>query len=200
MTTTMKIKLGECRLCAMRVLGRRDDGTLALLVDGGMAVVLYANRCSPPVHPDEVWALGGFHEVAGVDPTFRYELRRRLDYATTVPLVTFELGGTGSGNFGHAGRPGAVGGSGEGEGDPLSYSKLKERDFKVSKVEAAIIMKRSIKAEKAAEVLRDAIAQDEQSYGPEVKVIHAALDILRRRVIPRALLTVQEDEEPLIID
>lgn len=39
------------------------------------------------------------------------------------------LGGPGSGNFGHAGRPGEVGGSGESGGTPISELSLKDKGF-----------------------------------------------------------------------
>jgi hypothetical protein len=87
-----------------------------------------------------------------------------------------------------------------GKPDALSYPSLKARDFKVSKGEAAIVMKRTVAAQKALDALNDAVSGDGESFGEEIEVVNQAMGVLRRRLIPRALLKVQEDEEPLFDD
>jgi len=53
-------------------------------------------------------------------------LNQKLDHLTDV----MKNGGKGSGNFGHAGRPGEVGGSGEGKGPTDKIGKGLNEDFK----------------------------------------------------------------------
>lgn len=52
-------------------------------------------------------------------------------------LDTFYNGGKGSGNFGHAGRPGKVGGSGKGEGVPTS-KKVSDIELEQKGIESRI--------------------------------------------------------------
>jgi hypothetical protein len=84
--------------------------------------------------------------------------------------------------------------------DPLSYESLVEKGWKVTKGEAAIIMKRSAAAQKALDALKAATDAEEHSFGDDIKVVNKAMRILRARVLPRALLKIQEDEEPLFFD
>ena len=46
-----------------------------------------------------------------------------------IERIRMQKGGQGSGNFGHAGRPGEIGGSGEGGGSTATEEKPKERYF-----------------------------------------------------------------------
>lgn len=53
-------------------------------------------------------------------------------------------GGHGSGNFGHSGRPGKVGGSGSGKGAAKSSSKTKESATEMDEKEYIIPRRRQI--------------------------------------------------------
>ena len=56
-------------------------------------------------------------------------------------LSAYENGGPGSGNFGHSGRPGRVGGSGDGEGfmeDPRMSKSFAKQLEKVQKTEKLV--------------------------------------------------------------
>lgn len=127
----------------MKLGGYRRDGTLRVLIPGGMTILLHGEIASPPLDDREADAYGPWVEP---DTTLtwqeRQEIGKRLDRARTVPLhalsmpsgeftsrsvpsgagllarldaiTPLDLGGAGSGNFGHSGRPGEEGGSGGG--------------------------------------------------------------------------------------
>ena len=75
----------------MRVAGIRADGAVWLNLDGGMAVILNENRCSPPVDPLACEKLGPWDDAHGISGSDRRELQQRLDRARTVPFATFLL-------------------------------------------------------------------------------------------------------------
>jgi predicted ABC-type ATPase len=78
----------------MRITGIRADGALWVALDGGMAVVLRADRCSPPVDPQTIQRLGPWQGTPIPTWDERLVLARRLERARTVPLSVFHLGDT----------------------------------------------------------------------------------------------------------
>jgi hypothetical protein len=75
----------------MRVAGVRQDGALWLILDGGLAVILRGDTCSPAVDPHDAERLGPWQDAHGVSGADRRELARRLDRAATRTLEYFAL-------------------------------------------------------------------------------------------------------------
>ena len=88
-----------------------------------------------------------------------------------IPTIN---GGHGSGNFGHAGRPGKVGGSGKGSGGAELYKKIGESQKRAEKQET--IVKGFEKAAKAMDKLEKAFkkAKDGGSKADLVELVYKA--------------------------
>jgi hypothetical protein len=76
----------------MKLGGYRSDGTLRVLIPGGMTVLLLGTNASPPIDDKDADAYGPWLEP----PTTlswqeRQNLGKQLDRARTVPLQTFTL-------------------------------------------------------------------------------------------------------------
>jgi len=98
-----------------------------ITIDGRHGVVVFLDADRQPVeprHPKAVVARVVFDD--GGRATYTVE-----PYQPT-PV---NLGGPGSGNFGHAGRPGEVGGSAEGEGGTGSYGKKSVKGKNIVRVD-----------------------------------------------------------------
>ena len=76
----------------MKLEGYRHDGTLRVLIPGGMVVLLRGDLASPPLDGAEADRLGPW-----VDPPVnltwqeRQDLAKRLDRSRVVPAYTFSL-------------------------------------------------------------------------------------------------------------
>jgi hypothetical protein len=115
----------------MRILGIRTDGTVALSVAGLAILLSEDNRKSRPMDQREMDALGPWDAVDVQPFELRHDLQKRLDKARLAETGSFHLGGQGSGNFGHAGRIGEVGGSAPGDGTgggPSDAEKRRQHD------------------------------------------------------------------------
>jgi hypothetical protein len=86
---------------------------VAVHIGSGQYVLLSAKTVSRPIDEKDIDAYGPWRETDN-SITRRMELSRLM---ASAPVGVFELGGKGSGNFGHAGRPGQLGGSQASAGD-----------------------------------------------------------------------------------
>jgi hypothetical protein len=113
------------------VVGETEHCSTCLALNGLVAYVTEwdAGGFRPQNPPNPLLECGGYRCQCERRPTNKRRspnvLIRLLDLATSQNLGKSVKGGEGSGNFGHAGRPGLVGGSapggGEGISSPLSY-------------------------------------------------------------------------------
>ena len=64
-------------------------------------------------------------------------LKKYLTHSHSIDTITSEDGGSGSGNFGHGGRPGKIGGSSGGTGQKADFNAAKEYTKAVRGIVAA---------------------------------------------------------------
>lgn len=76
----------------MKLGGYRRDGTLRVLIPGGMTILLHGEIASPPLDDREADAYGPWVEPdANLTWQERQELGKRLDRARTVPLHSLRM-------------------------------------------------------------------------------------------------------------
>jgi len=168
----------------MRIVGTRADGTQWVTLDGGMAVLLRADRCSPPVDPHVIEGLGPWTFAAVVrDGDEQRVLVRRLERARTVALHTFFLGDAEGHPFrGNQWTDGTGGGGGESKDGSDHHPSLTEVQ---RSMQEAIRQQRSkpVHEVKTTEEAVNLILKGENVELADTRQVHTVLKLLAEKAL-----------------